>query len=57
MKTGSMPCRVCHRLKPTDITRCCAGCTERLRNMEKRRPAPQETGPKNSTVFIEPNLD
>jgi hypothetical protein len=25
--------------------------------MEKRRPAPQETEPKNSTVFIEPNLD
>jgi len=60
MKTGSLPCRRCHRLKATDITRCCEACNVELRAMEKRRPtapAPAPAPVKNAIVFIEPNLD
>lgn len=64
MKTGSMPCRRCHRLKPTDITRCCVSCNVELREMEKRKTH-QYDGPKDqppavmrgALTFIEPNLD
>jgi hypothetical protein len=62
MKTGSMPCHRCHRLKSTNNVRYCARCAEEVRAMEKRRPAPAamevaEPKPKNAIVFIEPNLD
>ena len=65
MKTGSMPCRRCHRLKSTDSTRCCASCNEALRALEKRRPARVEAidltktdpPPRNALTFIEPNLE
>jgi ribosomal protein L34E len=68
MKTGSMPCRRCHRLKHTDSTRCCTYCNEALRALEKRRPAqveaidlsrtdPPPALPKNALTFIEPNLE
>ena len=70
MKTGSMPCRRCHRLKPTDITRCCVQCNKELRAMEERRPAqvveaidlsktdpPPPAARRNAFTFIEPNLD
>ena len=59
MKTTSI-CRRCHRLKPTDLTRCCAGCRTELRAQERRRPTPEAPAaspePKNALVFIEPNL-
>ncbi len=65
MKTGSMPCRRCHRLKPTDITRCCASCNKELRALEQRKVRPEatpetktaETAPRSAFVFIEPNLE
>ena len=65
MKTTSI-CRRCHRLKPTDLTRCCATCVKDLRGMEQRRsarPEPEEkvvnvqAAARNAIVFIEPNLD
>ena len=45
MKTTSI-CRRCHRLKPVDLTRCCATCKAELREMEKpktRSPEPETT--------------
>jgi predicted amidophosphoribosyltransferase len=34
-------CRRCHRLRPVDNTRCCAGCAEELRAIERpKRRAP-----------------